>query len=106
LTRSRLDVLTDLTRALGEAIVQGDLGRAEILLAQRRSALGRLELHREGEWRRELAELRDLEERLLDFCRIWSEALKGRLRELADGRMLRHSYRICSHQARFVDVRE
>jgi hypothetical protein len=96
----------DLTRALGEAIVQGDLGRAETLLAQRRLALGRLELHREGEWLRELTELRDLEERLQDFCRTWSEALKGRLKELADGRMLRHSYRPHPHQARFVDVRK
>jgi hypothetical protein len=96
----------DLTRDLGDAIVQGDLGRAEALLAQRRLALGRLELTREGEWRRELAELRDLEERLRDFCRTWREALKGRLKELEDGRILRHSYRPRPLQARFVDVRK
>jgi hypothetical protein len=105
LSRSRLEVLAEITRALGEALGQGDLDRAEALLSQRRLALARLDLGGAGEWEGELAEVRALEERVRAICRTWRQALQERLKLLEDGRLLRHSYCGSPSPARFVDVR-
>jgi hypothetical protein len=101
-------VLADLTRAIGEAVVQGDLDRALRLLERRRQALQGIAWCREGIQRFEtdLISLRNVDQELLHFCRRWGEVLRQRLETLGACHLLQQSYSREAAEARFVDVRK
>jgi hypothetical protein len=108
LTPSRLGVLADLTKAVGEAVTQGDLDRALALLKERQAALGRLDWS--GADREELAEelpsLMAMEGEILEFCRTWRETLAKRLETLNAHHQIQQRYDRQTPEAKFVDVRK
>jgi hypothetical protein len=91
-----LALLQDLTRALVDAVLAGDLARAQWLLAQRQAALRRLEQERSVEERLEqdLQGLREMERQLLEFCRTWRDIIQERLAGLAARQAVQ---RACCH---------
>lgn len=108
LTRSRLTALYDLTKAISEAVVHGDLDRALILLEQREKAFNRLDWsspHGE-QFEPEMLSLWELNGELLNFCRTWRDVLQGRLENLGACHRLWRHYSPSPQEASFVDVRE
>jgi hypothetical protein len=108
LTSARLKVLADLTRAIGEAVVQGDLDRALLLLEERRRAFQGIAWFSEGmqKFEGDLTSLREVDQELLHFCRSWREVLKQRLETFGACHLLQQSYSREAAEARFVDVRK
>ncbi len=108
LTASRLALLHELTRALTEALLEGDLPRAEWLLVQRQAALDRLDLGAppDGEFQRELSSLRQMERDLLEFCRTWREIVRERLAGLASHHALRSKYQPAADPPSLVDLKK
>lgn len=108
LTASRLTLLHELTRALSDAVLEGDLQRAEWLLVQRRAALDRLDPAEplDGELQRELDSLWQMERELLEFCRTWREIVKERLAGLASHHALRSKYQLAALAPPLVDMKK
>lgn len=105
LTAPRLKAVLEVTRALAEAVLTGDLDRAAVLLEQRQLALKRLDLKTgEGELEAEVRALKELEHEILDFCRTWREVLKERLEMLGTCHLLRRRYESPGRERQFVDV--
>ncbi len=106
LNRSRLAALKALSRAITEAVLQGDLDRAAQLLEQRQLALDHLD------WRaasndqlfHELQSLWAMERELLDFCRTWRDILQERLQSLNARHHLLQHYCPPVAEAQFVDL--
>ena len=108
LTSSRLAALAGLTKAIGEAVVQGDLNRALILLGQRRKALQSIDWSQKTlkKFEPDLCSLWEADREILEFCRTWREALKKRLETLNACHLGRQSYGREILEAKFVDVRK
>ncbi len=108
LTPSRLALLRELTRALAEALLQGDLSRAQWLLAQRQKALFRVEWGgpENEELGREMAALYEMERELLEFCSTWQAVVKERLAALAGHRRLQAGYQATNPPVRFIEIKE
>ncbi len=108
MTSSRMAVLSDLTRGIGEAMVQGDLARALMLLEQRHKVIQGIDWSPEAiqEFGEDLASLRNADLELISFCQNWRAALKKRLEALNAGHLLKQSYGREASEARFVDVRK
>ncbi|MDI6853204.1 MAG: hypothetical protein QME75_06305 [Deltaproteobacteria bacterium] len=108
MTPSRLAALAGLTKAVGEAVVQGDLDRALGLLEQRRRALERIDWSLEpvGEVESGLLSLWKVNQEILDFCLSWREALQKRLEALSACQLLRRRYSREILEAKFVDLRK
>lgn len=100
--------LSDLTRAIGEAVVQGDLDGALRLLEERHKAFQRIDWSLEAfqEFENELVSLRAMDQGLLDFCQSWHEALRKQLETLNAGRLVQQCYGERGRAAKFVDVRK
>jgi hypothetical protein len=108
LTPSRLAALAGLTKAVGDAVVQGDLDRALLLLEQRRQAFEKIDwsLKRLEEDETGLLSLWKVNQEILDFCRSWREALQKRLEALSACHLLQNRYSREVLEAKFVDVRK
>ncbi|MBW1991092.1 MAG: hypothetical protein JRI59_03005 [Deltaproteobacteria bacterium] len=106
LTPSRLAALVGLTKAISEAVVQGDLNRALLLLERRYRALRKIDWSAEGvrRFEAELSSLREMEGEILRFCRSWRQALAKRLEAAQAGRRLRHTYDREETAGQYVDV--
>lgn len=108
LTPARLKALADLTGAIGEAVVRGDLDRALLLLEERRQAFQGIAWSPASLQRFEtdLISLREVDQELLHFCRSWRKALHRRLETLGACNLLQQSYSREASEGRFVDVRK
>lgn len=107
LTRSRVALLQDLTRAITAAVLQDDLERAASLLEQRQMVLQHLDWSTPAEdLGDDLEKLRDLDQSLMDFCQSWREALEERLQTLNLCQHLRQKYTPQLSGARFIDMRK
>jgi len=108
LSQTQLIALRNLTLALTEAVLQGDLDLAAQLLGERQTALHELDwsLGLNEEMETELQSIWALEERLLDFCRSWRDVLKDRLQTLNTGHYLRRKYALTDSKTHFVDLRK
>ncbi|RJR35880.1 MAG: hypothetical protein C4567_14350 [Deltaproteobacteria bacterium] len=107
MTRSRVALLQDLTRAITAAVLQDDLERAAKLLDQRRLVLQHLDWSTAAEdLGDDLEVLRNLDQSLMDFCQSWRQALEERLQTLNVCQHLRRCYTPPLSQARFIDVRK
>jgi hypothetical protein len=108
LTPSRLRALANLTKAIGEAVVQGDLDRALMLLEQRHKAFQGIAWSPENiqEFEPDLFSLWEVDQELLTFCRTWRDALKKRLETLSACHLLQQCYGREDPEAKFVDVRK
>ena len=108
LTTTRLKALADLTKAIGEAVVQGDLDQALLLLEERRRAFLGITWSREGvqKFETDLKSLEEVDQELLRFCRSWREILRRRLETFGACHLLQQSYSRGASEARFVDVRK
>lgn len=105
LTRSRVALLQDLTRAITAAVLQDDLERAVNLLEQRRMVLQHLDWSTPAEdLGDDLEKLGKLDQSLMDFCRSWREALDERLQTLNLSQHLRRKYAPPLSEARFIDL--
>jgi hypothetical protein len=104
LTRSRVALLQDLTRAVTAAVLQDDLERAFTLLEQRRTVLQHLDWSVPAEDLGDgLQNLWDLDQSLLNFCQSWREALVERLQTLNLSHYLRQKYAPPLNEARYID---
>lgn len=105
---ARLKALADLTRAIGKAVVQGDLDRALLLLEERRRAFQGIVWSREGlqKFKADLTSLGEVDQEILHFCRKWREVLRERLETFGACHLLQQSYSREAAEARFVDVRK
>jgi len=104
LTRSRVALLQDLTRAITAAVLQDDLERASNLLEQRQTVLQHLDWSGPAEDLGDsLQRLWDLDQSLVTFCQSWREALEERLQTLNLSHYLRQKYTPPQYEARFVD---
>ena len=107
LTRSRVALLQDLTRAITAAVLQDDMDRAANLLDQRQTVLQHLDWSRPAEdLGDDLRELWSLDQSLMTFCQSWREALDERLQTLTLSQHLRQKYAPPVSEARFVDFRK
>ena len=107
LTRSRVALLQDLTRAITAAVLQDDLNRAGTLLEQRQMVLQHLDWSAPAEDLGDgLEELWNLDQSLMAFCQSWREALDERLQTLTLCQHLRKKYAPPLYEARFVDFRK
>jgi hypothetical protein len=105
LTRSRVALLQDLTRAITAAVLQDDLDRAANLLEQRQMVLQHLDWSAPAEdLGNGLEELWNLDQSLMAFCQSWREALDERLQTLTICQHLRQKYAPPHYQARFIDL--
>jgi hypothetical protein len=105
LTRSRVALLQDLTRAITAAVLQDDLDRAANLLEQRWMVLQHLDWSRPAEdLGNELEELQNLDQSLMAFCQSWREALDERLQTLNLCQHLRQRYAPPPLAPRFIDL--
>jgi len=105
LTRSRVALLQDLTRAITAAVLQDDLARAFTLLEQRQTVLQHLDWSTPAEDLGDgLQNLWNLDQSLMAFCQSWREALGERLQTLNLSYYLRQKYAPPIHEARFVDL--
>jgi len=105
LTRSRVALLQDLTRAITTAVLQDDLDRAGNLLDQRQIVLQHLDWSTpEEDLGDDLKDLWDLDQSLMNFCQSWREALDERLQTLNICQHLRQKYAPPSYEARFIDM--
>jgi len=78
-TRAELAALARLTRSLAEAVAQGELDRALMLLEERRRALAEFTWPEEAEapfWE-EVKALKALEGEVLEFCRTWRGVVRS-----------------------------
>lgn len=104
LTRSRVALLQDITRAITAAVLQDDLGRAVTLLEQRQTVLQHLDWTEPAEDLGDsLERLWDLDRSLMAFCQSWRQALEERLQTLNLSHYLRQKYAPAHYDARFVD---
>lgn len=104
LTRNRVALLQELTRAITAAVLQDDLQRAGNLLEQRQMVLQHLDWSTPAEdLGDDLQELWSLDQSLMAFCQSWREALDERLQTLTLCQHLRQKYAPPRHEARFVD---
>ncbi|MEW6387015.1 MAG: hypothetical protein AB1491_05800 [Thermodesulfobacteriota bacterium] len=108
LSPTKLTALKNLTLAITEAVLHGDLDLAAQLLEQRRTALHDLDWSRplDEETQTELQNLWALEERLLDFCQSWRHVLKERLQTINTSHFLRRKYTLTNSKTNFVDLRK
>ena len=108
LTSSRLAALSGLTKAIGEAVVQGDLDRALMLLEQRHKAFQAIDWSSETiqKFEADLLSLWEVDQEILHVCRGWREALHKRLETLNACHLLQHCYGREVPEAQFVDVRK
>ena len=105
LTRSRVALLQDLTRAITAAVLQDDIMRAFGLLEQRQTVLEHLDWSVPAEDLGDtLEKLWDLDQALMAFCQSWREALEERLQTLNLSHYLRHKYAPPISEARFIDL--
>jgi predicted O-linked N-acetylglucosamine transferase (SPINDLY family) len=105
LTRSRVALLQDLTRAITAAVLQDDLDRAANLLEQRWMVLQNLDWSAPAEdLGNELEDLQNLDQSLMDFCQSWREALNERLQTLNLCHRLRQRYAPPPYEPRFIDL--
>ena len=105
LTRSRVALLQDLTRAITAAVLQDDLERAANLLEQRQMVLQHLDWSNPAEDLGDgLEKLQNLDQSLMDFCQSWREALDERLQTLNLCQHLRQKYAPPPTGSRFVDL--
>ena len=105
LTRSRVALLQDLTRAITAAVLQDDLARAANLLEQRQMVLQHLDWSTPAEdLGNDLEELWNLDQSLMTFCQSWREALDERLQTLTLCQHLRQKYVPPASEARFIDL--
>jgi hypothetical protein len=95
-----------LTRAIGEAVVQGDLDRALLLLEERRRAFQRIVWSREGlkKFEADLTSLWEVDQEILHFCQTWREVLRQRLETFGACHLLQRCYGREATESRFVDV--
>lgn len=108
LTAPRLALLKELTQALTQAVLAGDLSRAEWLLAQRQAAFGRLS---PGGFPaaglvRDLAEIWEMDRELIEFCRTWHAIVQERLAQLAAHQRLCRRYYGPAPSPSLIQVRE
>ncbi len=108
MTASRLAALAGLTKAVGDAVVQGDLDRALLLLEQRRQAFRKIDwsLKTSEEIENDLLSLWKVNQEILHFCQSWRDALQKRLETLSACHLLQHRYNREVREGKFVDVRK
>lgn len=105
LTRSRVALLQDLTRAITAAVLQDDINRAFSLLEQRQAVLQHLDWAMPAEDLGDsLEKLWDLDQALMAFCQSWRDALEERLQTLNLGHYLRQKYAPPLTEARYIDL--
>ena len=105
LTRSRVALLQDLTRAITAAVLQDDLERAANLLEQRQMVLQHLDWSNPAEDLGDgLDQLQNLDQSLMAFCQSWRQALHERLQTLNLCQHLRQKYAPPPAAARFIDL--
>lgn len=106
LTRAELALLACLTRALAEAVAQGDLDRALEILTERQRALKELTWPEvaDGALMAEFRAVKDLEQKILEFCRTWQKTVAERLKLLNQGQVLRVAYAPPEAKSRFINM--
>jgi len=91
---------------LAEAVTRGDLDLALELLTERQRALQGLTWPSEADdsfWD-ELQALKELELKILDFCRTWQEVVNERLKVLNQGQVLRVAYTPGEEKPQFINI--
>jgi hypothetical protein len=108
LTRNRVVLLQNLTRAITAALLEDNLDRATELLEHRWLALQRLDWNSpaDEELQTELQKLYELDQSLLTYCRTWRDTVEERLHTLTACHNLRLRYCPPPVAARFVDLRK
>jgi hypothetical protein len=106
MTQADLSGMVQLTRDLAQAVAQGELDRALLLLEERQRALKDFTWPEEADpnFQEKVQALRSLEEEVLAFCRTWREVVEERLKVLNIGHFLKLSYCPPMEESRFIDV--
>ena len=106
MTQSDLAGMVQLTKDLAQAVAQGELDRALLLLEERQRALKGFTWPEEADpnFQEKIQTLRALEDEVLAFCRTWREVVEERLKVLNIGHFLKLSYCPPLEESRFIDV--